>query len=54
MSEVTKRFECYLNIQKSNGVGGNATIISGTGESVEEAQALFDHAMKTYLENKEK
>ena len=49
MTEQKKRFECYLNIQKSDGVRGEAVIISGSGETSPEALALFAHALKAAL-----
>ena len=55
MTEAQKRFECYLNIQKTtDGVKGDAMIVSGTAETAKEARELFDHALKAYKENKEK
>ena len=50
MTETPKRFECYLNIQNTNGVKGDAVIISGTAETMKEAQTLFDHALKSHKE----
>ena len=55
MTDDKKRFECYLNIQKTtDGVKGDAMIVSGTAETAEEAKMLFDHALESYRENKEK
>ena len=51
MTEQKNRFECYLNIQIAS--QGIAVIISGTGKTKEEAQALFDHSLKTYREEKQ-
>ena len=47
------RYECYMNIQKQDGSSSSGAIIFGNGETKEEAQALFDHAMKTYREEKQ-
>lgn len=44
------RYECYVNVQKSDGVNGQAIIIFGNGDTAKEARELFDHAMTEYLE----
>lgn len=51
MNEPKKRFECYLNIQKTDGVKADAVIISGSATTEEEARFLFDHALETYLKH---
>jgi len=52
MSEDKKRFECYMNSTVVNGSNSVNFIISGSGETAEEARELFDHSLKTYMETK--
>lgn len=47
------RYECYLNIQRQDGSSSGGVIIFGNGETKEEAQALFDHALEAYREEKQ-
>ena len=52
-SKDRARYESYLNMQKQDGSSSSGAIVFGNGETKEEAQALFDHAMKTHRGEKQ-
>ena len=53
VTEDKKRFECYMNSTVVKGSNSVNFIISGSGETAEEALELFDHALEAYREEKQ-
>lgn len=49
MPDTEKKYECYLNMTNVNGSQSRNIILSGAGETMEEARKLFNHAVKTLL-----
>ena len=49
----TGKYQCYMHYQRAFHEGGIHIILSGHGETAEEAKEMFDHALEACLNNRE-